>query len=114
MLNSMQVPLPPSLEDTLKKELEVGEICYCYCDDCHFQLREQSASELCCNIKAWGTCNKLGCTYAHTISNVSDEAHMIPPHIKLPSSGTVKVSGLVTLHGKQKITIVLFVSSVSC
>lgn len=54
-----------------------------------FQLREQSAIELCCDIKAWGSCKKLGCNYAHNISHVN--TNMIPPHIKLPTTGTIKV-----------------------
>ena len=57
---------------------------------CNVQLRERSASELCCDIKAWGSCKKLGCSYVHNISHVTN-TEMIPPHIKLPSSGTVKV-----------------------
>ena len=63
-----------------------------------FQLREQSASELCCDIKAWGSCKKLGCSYVHNISHITS-THMIPPHIKLPSTGTVKVSNLLDRDG---------------
>ena len=61
----------------------------------YIQLREQSASELCCDIKAWGSCEKLGCNYVHNISLVT--SIMIPPHIKLPTTGTVKVNRTMLL-----------------
>jgi len=47
--------------------------------------------ELCHDVKAWGSCNKLGCGYAHTISH-SPSTQMTPPHIELPTSGTIKVT----------------------
>ncbi|XP_065910121.1 putative ATP-dependent RNA helicase TDRD12 isoform X2 [Dysidea avara] len=74
MLKRMQVPLPQHLDNILQEELK---------------LREESAMELCHDVKAWGSCNKLGCGYAHTITH-SPSTQMTPPHIELPTSGTIK------------------------